>query len=231
MTDERLKADLFGLKGRLFTLPAGADFIGELACTLIEATNARSVPENLADALIFVPNRRSARALAARLFQELGRPGFLPPDIRPLGDAGDNDPALLGELADVDIRPPMPAGGRLGALAKLVMHWHEVRGKHLTLASAVAVARDLGRLLDQAALAGSVEWGQLSSQVEDKDLAQHWQVSVEFLAIISDLWPALLDENGYSDTHDQDRLLAEALCARWERTPPTSPVIIAGSTG
>ena len=231
MTDSSLKEALFGSPDRLFTLPPGADFLGELARTLIEVTDARHYPEALGDALVFVPNRRSARALAARLFTELGRPAFLPPDIRPLGDAGDNDPALLGELASIDVRPPMPSGARLGVLAKLVLQWHEARGDQITLASAMAVARDLARLLDQAALSGEVDWASLPDQVQNVDLAQHWQVSVEFLEIITKLWPEFLDENGYADSHEQDRLAAAAMVARWERQPPGSPVIIAGSTG
>lgn len=226
-----LASDLFGTENRLFTLPAGADFLGELAKTLIDVTSARQTPEQLSDALIFVPNRRSARALAARLFQELDTPGFLPPDIRPLGDAGDNDPALLGELTDVDVRPSMPAGSRLGALTRLVKGWHDARGESLTLASAMSVAKDLARLLDQAALTGDVNWEDLEGQVEQTDLAIHWKVSVDFLKIITENWPVLLEQHGYSDTNEQDRLAAEAMCARWERQPPSSPVIIAGSTG
>ncbi|MAI91640.1 double-strand break repair protein AddB [Ponticaulis sp.] len=225
-----LKAELFG-QNRAYTLPAGANFLKELAITLIEVTGARTAPEKLSDALIFLPNRRSARALAAHLHAELASPGFLPPDIRPLGDAGDNDPALLGELANIDVRPEMPSGTRLGMLAKLVTQWHNARGEPLTIASALSVAKDLARLLDQAALAGGVRWEDLRAQVQDKELAQHWEVSVDFLSIITENWPTVLAENGYSDTNARDRLAAEALCHRWSNTPPDTPVIVAGSTG
>ena len=216
---------------RVFTLPAGADFLGDLAKTLIDVTGAREHPEQLSDALVFVPNRRSARALAARLFSELNSPGFLPPDIRPLGDAGDNDPALLGELTDVDVRPPMPKGSRLGALTLLVNQWHDARGEHITLASAMSVARDLARLLDQAALAGDVRWEELPNQVENAELAKHWEISVEFLSILTSVWPDFLEDKGFSDSNARDRMAAEALCQRWEREPPNSPVVVAGSTG
>ena len=225
-----LQSRLFG-KNRFFTLPAGADFLGALSDTLIEITDARNKPEALSDVLIFVPNRRSARALAGRLFEGLGGQAILPPDIRPLGDAGDNDPALLGELASVDARPPMPPGARLGALARLVNAWHTNRGETITSAAAVAIAQKLAQLLDQAALAGQVEWEKLTTLLDGSDLAQHWQVSVDFMSIVMRLWPELLDENGFSDTNEQDRLAAEAMCARWERSPPDTPVLIVGSTG
>lgn len=225
-----LDTALFGDR-RFFTLPPGSDFLGILAETLIEITDARRRPEALSDALIFVPNRRSARVLAGRLFDAMGGNAFLPPDIRPLGDAGDNDPALLGELADIDVRPSMPSGVRLGFLTRLVMSWHETRGIQLTLASASSVARDLARLLDQAALVGDVDWSKLEDIGLETDLAAHWQVSVDFLSIVSDLWPKILEENGFSDTSEKDRLAADAMRARWRRTPPQTPVIVAGSTG
>ncbi len=225
-----LSRKLFG-ENRLFTLPAGADFLGELSKTLVELTGAKQTPETLSDVLLFVPNRRSARALAGRIFADLGGQAFLPPDIRPLGDAGDNDPALLGELASVDVRPPMPAGARHGALARLVRAWHESQGDTITARSAVAIARDLMRLLDQAALAGQVDWDKLATVLEGSDLARHWQVSVDFLSILSKAWPDVLEENGFSDTTEQDRLAAEAMCARWTRSPPETPVFVVGSTG
>lgn len=221
---------LFG-ESRYFTLPSGADFLGELSGSLVEVTRAREKPEALSDTLIFVPNRRSARVLAGRLYMELGGTGFLPPDIRPLGDAGDNDPALLGELAEVDVRPPMPNGGRIGVLTCLVLQWHAQQDRAITLASAMSVARDLARLLDQASLSGSVSWEKLSGLVADSELARHWQMSVEFLEIISKFWPAHLEEYGFSDTSEQDLLAAKAMCARWERDPPDTPVFIVGSTG
>lgn len=221
---------LFG-EHRFFTLPAGADFLGELSRSVIEVSGARERPEALSDVLIFVPNRRSARALAGRLFDEMGGRAFLPPDIRPLGDAGDNDPALLGELAELDVRPPMPTGARLGALTRLVQQWHGARREEITLTSAVSVARELARLLDQAALAGEVEFSKLETLLSESDLAQHWQVSLDFLSIVTEMWPKLLDENGFSGTAEQDRLAAEAMCARWRRAPADSPVFVVGSTG
>ena len=222
--------DLFG-ECRFFTLPAGEDFLGALSKTLIDVTGAREKPEALADCLIFVPNRRSARALAGRLFQEMNMPGFLPPDIRPLGDAGDNDPALLGELAEVDVRPAIPEGARIGALTRLVLSWHQARGDEVTLASAMSVAADLARLLDQAALAGGVNWSKLETLTMSADLAQHWQMLVDFFSIIVRQWPDFLEENGFSDANEQDRLAAEAMCARWQNRPPQSPVLVVGSTG
>ena len=48
---------------KAWTIPAGVDFLGALANTLAKEYALKSNPDALADALIYVPNRRSARAL------------------------------------------------------------------------------------------------------------------------------------------------------------------------
>ncbi len=72
---------------KVWTIPPGTDFLGSLAKALEQSFELRRKPDALADAIIYVPNRRSARALTLALFDALG-PGktLLPPDIRTLGD-------------------------------------------------------------------------------------------------------------------------------------------------
>ena len=47
---------------KLRTIPPGADFLAELARAVAETKSLRDHPDALADDLIYVPNRRSARA-------------------------------------------------------------------------------------------------------------------------------------------------------------------------
>ena len=216
---------------RLFSIDAGTPFLKRLAEGLLDVTGARDAPEKLSEALVFVPNRRSARQLAVELYDAVGGGVLMPPDIRPLGDAGDNDPGLFGELPEFDLKPPMPEGMRLGLLMQLVTKWYATRGEDLPMTAALAIATDLAALLDQAALSDTLDWSALETAYTEHDLAHHWQVSADFLKIISAEWPNILDEYGYSDPTAQELHAARALVARWERDPPQTPVIIAGSTG
>ena len=61
-------SDLFGPgQPKVYSIPPGANFLDELAEVLVDQTRLQDNPEALADALIYVPNRRSERALAFAL--------------------------------------------------------------------------------------------------------------------------------------------------------------------
>lgn len=213
---------------RAWTIPPGASFLTVLAETLIDALP----PQRLEQVIIYVPNRRSARALAFELYRAAGAPAaFFPPDIRTLGDLDSVEAPGSAETARIDVPAPIGEAERLGTLISLVRRFHDSRGLDLPAASALAAARDLARLLDQAALAGGVDWNALPGLVTEADLAGHWQESVEFLAIITEAWPQILAERGLSDAMARRLAVAEDLAAAWRATPPPGPLLIAGSTG
>ncbi len=184
---------------KLRTIPPGANFLKELARALAEETGLADAPDAMADDLIYVPNRRSARALALALFQAAGGNTLLMPEIRPLGDLENDEPPPGAESALADLPPAIPAAERLGRLTRLVTAYYERQGKPVPPASALAAARELARLLDQAALSGKVEWGRLESLVQDRQLAEHWRRSVDFLDIITAQWPEELERNVQMD--------------------------------
>lgn len=216
---------------KVWTIPPGADFLGALAATLAEQTGLRDNPAALADALIYVPNSRSARALALALYKAAGGKTILPPDIRTLGDLENDEPPSGAEEALTDLGPPLSASTRLGTLAMLVAKFYEARGIPLPPASALAGARELGRLLDSAALTGDVDWSKLPTLVEDADLAVHWKDSVEFLKIVTAQWPEWLAQNGATEPFERRLIVAKAIAAALRQTPPKAQFIIAGSTG
>ncbi len=216
---------------KLFTMPPGADFLKQLAATLAQDAGLAEEPDALADALIYVPNRRSARALAFELYQAAGGTAVLQPDIRALGDLETDEPPTGTEEALAGLGPALDPHERLGALARLVMAYYEQRHIPLPPTSAIAAARELGRLLDQAALSGDVDWSVLPELVADNDLAAHWEDSSAFLAIVAEAWPNWLAEQHKLDPFDRRRQVAEAVATAWQSSPPSGPVIIAGSTG
>lgn len=216
---------------KVWTMPPGRDFLGSLARTLAEVFDLSGNPAALADALIYVPNRRSARTLALALHREAGGKTILPPDIRALGDLEIDEPPSGAEEALTDLGPALSASKRLGTLARLVMQFHDARKIALPPASALAAARELGRLLDSAALTGDIDWTPLPDLVGDSDLAAHWEESVRFLTIVTEQWPLWLAENGAVEPFERRLKVARAVAGALSRTPPKGLFIIAGSTG
>lgn len=219
---------------KVWTIPPGTDFLGSLAKVLEQSFNLKSRPDALADAIIYVPNRRSARALTLALFDALG-PGMtlLPPDIRTLGDLESDDATPIAEAALAGLAPALSPAKRLGALAQLTSAFYRREyGRALPPASALSSAREMSRLLEQATLGEApVDWSRVTSLVEQGDLAVHWENSARFLSIIAEAWPQWLKENNVSDPFQRRLDAAKALATAWEKNLPSAPVIIAGSTG
>lgn len=214
------------------TIAPGTDFLKELAREIGRETGLSERADALADAIIYVPNRRSARALSLALFDAAGAKTILPPDIRALGDIESGEPAPVAELALSSPKPPLSAARQLGVLAMLVRQYYQsAMGVDLPPSSALAAARELSRLLEQAAMSEATDWTKLDSLELSSDLAAHWSRSAEFLKIVTDFWPEWLEGSGYSDPHKERLNAAQALADYWRQFPPQGPVIIAGSTG
>ncbi|MGD9966014.1 MAG: double-strand break repair protein AddB [Hyphomonadaceae bacterium] len=217
---------------RLRAIPASAPFLDVLAEAMIAALKRDDDPFALADALVLLPNRRSARGLIDALAHRLGGAALLP-SIRPLGDPhADDDPDIWGaDPIGADLLPPVDKMQRRMQLASLIRRRDRHENGVDDPARAIALADELGRLLDSAATVDAVDWKKLPQLVEEIDLARHWASSAAFLDIIVSFWPAHLQEQGRSDPAEHGANLRRALAARWAIDPPRRPVIIAGSTG
>src|SRR5690606_10882150 len=96
-------------------------------------------------------------------------------------------------------------------------------------ADAIWLARDLANLIDEIETEGS-DWAKLAGLV-DGNLAGWWQVTLDFLKIVTEAWPAILQERGRSDPAAHRNAAIRLEAARLQRTPPAGPAIAAGSTG
>lgn len=235
---------------RVFSIQPGAPFLP----TLVEALlSGRLVPGfrfdgdplALADVTIFVPTRRAARALRAEFAASIGKGTAILPTIRPLGEFDEDEAAFDGESAadagTLDRAPPIGATDRLLLLAPLVRAWKRRLPAHVaalfeeevvvpaSTADAVWLARDLARLLDEIETEDS-DWAKLAGLVEG-NLAGWWQVTLDFLKIVTENWPAILAERGLSDPAAHRNAAIRLEAARLKRNPPAGPVIAAGSTG
>lgn len=214
---------------RVRTIHASAPFLD----TLVDALLAELPPGDpfaLADALILLPNRRAIGGLVEVFANKLGGAALLPA-IRPLGDIGDDPDVWGAEPMALDIPPEIAPLRRRFELAQLVRRRDVAAGGIDDPVRALAWADELCRLLDSAATVGEIAWDKLDAIVAERDLAAHWRRSSDFLQIVARYWPQRLDAEGLRDPAQRQALLLNSLAQSWIEAPPSSPVIIAGSTG
>ncbi len=187
----------------------------------------------LGNVTILTTTRRAARALQNAFLRETKGKPLLLPRMRPLGDVDEDELALEGDLGldtdfagSLDLPPAIEGLRRQLLLARLI----EQRDpeKH-DFAQAVGLSLELARLLDQVQTEG-VDFADLKNLVPD-EYASHWQVILEFLTIISDVWPTILEAEGAIDPALRRDMLLRAQVEEWRRKPPTGHIYAVGSTG
>jgi ATP-dependent helicase/nuclease subunit B len=217
----------------VFTIPPTAPFLPALARGILDGRiipgfAPRARPERLAEATIYLPTRRAARALAGIFLQETKTSALLLPRIVPLGDV-DEEAFAFEPDGLAPVAPAIPAAERRLALAKLVAGF--ARKEHPLLsaspANAIALADELAHLLDDFITAGK-KFSEAQRAVEG-EFDEYWRRSQEFLAFVDRGWNGHLQERGAMDAAARRDLLLSREAARLEKSG--GPVIAAGSTG
>ncbi|MBJ3776842.1 PD-(D/E)XK nuclease family protein [Acuticoccus mangrovi] len=220
---------------RVYSVDPGEPFLGTLAARVADGTlwpgGVRpDDPLALADVTIYLPTQRAARALAGAFLDVAGGPTALP-RIRGLGDAEDEPLAGAAIMGLTEARV---------VLASLIRSWAAAlerapraeEGARVLVPSAgpdaVRLADDLIALLEQVETQ-EADWADLHGLVERADLAEHWQITTEFLEIATGTWPDHLAQVGKVTAATARRMEAEAAAAEVEAAP--GPIIVAGSTG
>ncbi|MBI1200592.1 MAG: double-strand break repair protein AddB [Phenylobacterium sp.] len=218
---------------RWFNIPAHRPFADDLALGLFEALNPLG-PEALADAVVLTPTRRGARALADAFVRAAGGRAVLPPQMRPLGDLEAGEPPFEpGDLA-LDLPAAIDPLTRRFELTRLVAELDArddlVPGRIHSAAHALELADALGSFFDGL----QIEEAEIGPQLEGlvaAELAQHWQVSRDFLEAALERWPARLKDLGVVDVSERRVRLLRRLAERWTASPPSGVLVAAGSTG
>ncbi|MBN9057095.1 MAG: double-strand break repair protein AddB [Rhizobiales bacterium] len=235
--------------GRIHSIPASLPFLKTVAESLVDGrlvpgfTYDPADPLALADVTIYVPTRRSARVIRSEFVDLFGGRSAILPTIRALGET-DDDSGFFDEMAPalLDMAEPLSGPTRLLELARLVLAWRNrlpaaVTSVHAdsplvapaSPADAVWLARNLAEIVD-AMETEEIDW----SALENLDTSNHalwWQLTAEFLKIASDFWPARLAELNRSSPSLRRNATLHAETERYRHSPPSGPVIIAGSTG
>jgi len=214
---------------RWFSIAAHRPFLEDLARGLWRELAPRG-PEALSDAIILLPNRRMARALAEAFVDCADGRAVLPPQMRALGDLDENEPPFEpGDLA-LDLPPAIGAARRRFELAGLVVAHQHLLHRAVDAAAALDLADALAAFLDAVQIEEVGPDVDLAAAV-DADFAEHWRKSADFLDLALGEWPKRLNELGVMDVAERRVALLRRLEARWREAPLDQVIVAAGSTG
>jgi ATP-dependent helicase/nuclease subunit B len=234
------------MDSRVFTIPASAPFLPTLIEALTSGRLGFAAPDDplaLAAATLYLPTRRACRLARDVFLNVLKTDAAILPRIVPIGDIDEDEiafaEAAAGDGATDALKLPEALGGleRRLLLTQLVSKWaaseelHGASGAPLvaqTPAAACGLADDLARLIDDMEMRG-VSWNRLDQLVPD-EFDEYWQLTLKFLRIAREAWPAVLAERNLIEPARRRDLLIKAEAERLSRKT-AGPVIAAGSTG
>ncbi|MGQ0673125.1 MAG: double-strand break repair protein AddB [Hyphomicrobium sp.] len=258
-SEARRSAEATG-QGRacVYTVPTGRGFLVCLARAILAgdlpAPGGRPPsPIELAGYTLLLPTRRATRAVQEAFLTASGGKAMLLPRVLPIAE-GQEDLGLIAEAAVVpsalaetdDIPPAIGEMERLLTLTQMVMRWAEAERTTAdddagylsdralspagnTPAQAAQLAAELARLMDMVETE-SVSYAGLATLVPAEHTEQ-WKKTLEFLSIVTTLWPAVIAERDVTSAADRRNRIILAEARRLTRLPPAGPVIVAGVTG
>jgi ATP-dependent helicase/nuclease subunit B len=244
---------------RIYTIAPGAPFLSTFVEALLDgrivAGFSRALgPLEIADATIYVPTRRSARALAEEFGRGVGRETAILPNILPLGALEETETNLLDEAEIEAGSPELPCAiseiKRRMQLAELVLKWAQAlryaivsvdaAGRRAvdeaeaclvgtTAADAWHLSGELASLIDELVIE-DVAWKKLDPLVLP-EFDSYWRITLDFLDIAMTQWPRIVENLGFVDKARRRVALVEAQSRRLREDPSDKIVIAIGSTG
>ncbi|WND03933.1 double-strand break repair protein AddB [Temperatibacter marinus] len=223
---------MFPSRPDIYTISPDLPFADTLAEGMIERFQTGH-EFALSDCLILVPNRRAVRSVREAFIKVAGRKPILLPSIRAIGDVDEEEMEFLSSDIAFDIAsipPSIRAKERQSLLMVQVERWMKLNQRiDLAPAQSWRLAGELMRFMDQVETEGLSYEGLVDLVAED--FAKHWQITLDFLKIITNFWPAILEEAGQINPAARRDKLMKALIRSWDKKPPKGPVLVAGSTG
>lgn len=216
----------------VYTVPPGIAMVDALAAGLLDRCG--DDPLALGDITVLLPTRRACRSLADAFLRRSGGAALLLPRLQPLGETDETEALFAMEEEPAggiaDLPPAISDLQRRLALCRLILRTRlDADGNPPRPASAALLAGALADLLDEVQTEG-LDFASLADLVSG-DLAAHWQITLDFLRVLTEGWPAVLESLGCLDPSARRNALLEAMAKSWTDHPPSGPVIAAGSTG
>ncbi|HUX80005.1 MAG TPA: PD-(D/E)XK nuclease family protein [Alphaproteobacteria bacterium] len=211
----------------VYNIPSGYSFLESLAKGLFRMGEEN--PFHLCRTEVYLPTRRACIEIK-RAFMRQGRGQcMLLPKLSLLGDLDEDEEYLNSPEDELDLKPLIPPFKRVGLLASLIQEYTKKSGVLSSPLISLKLAKSLSKLMDQASIE-NVPWEGLIHLVPS-EFANHWQLTLNFLEIITTHWPKIIEEKGFVEPYTRHRQMVDSLLSRWQATPPQHPIIAAGSTG
>ena len=212
---------------KIYNIPSHLPFSETLARYLLDIT--KDEPESLTRYRLLLPTRRACRIMQDSFLRlNDGKPMLLP-HMLPLGEVDEDELSLqmFGQSRNfLDIPAAITPLKRQLLLARLI---HGVPDFQQGFEGALNLSKALCQFMDQVIVEG-LDFADLHKIVPE-DFASHWQITLNFLKIISEHWPEILKEHNVIEMTDRRNILLRSLAEHWMESPPEYPVIAAGSTG
>jgi ATP-dependent helicase/nuclease subunit B len=226
-------------------VPAGAPFLDGLAQAVLDGTltvGGKPLPEELPGYRIYLPTRRSVRALQEAFLKRAAGRALLLPRLVAIGESDEEASLLLG----LDGAAPLPAAiGKLErqlVLTRLVLAWGRSMRAGLAVegtpdaslaaanpAQSAQLAKGLASLMDMI----ETEAADVTKLAElvPEGFSGHWQRTLDFLRIVTEAFPAYLRERDLVSPAQRRNLALAAEARLIAAHPPAGLVIVAGITG
>lgn len=214
-------------KKNVFTICAGESFSKVFAQYLLEETDSKA--ELLAQYKILLPTRRACRILRDTFLDLNDGEALLLPQMRPIGDIDGDDLSLnmFGHSqVPAQIPPAISPLRRQLLLCRLIQQVPTFQSGN---DRALALAKALSRFMDQVIVEG-LSFKKLYTLVP-ADFAAHWGITLDFLKIISETWPKILEEEGTIEAADRRNRLLRLYKDFLDEKRPTDQIIAAGAIG
>ena len=153
---------------------------------------------------------------------------MLLPRIVAVGALDEAPLALAGAL---DLPPAVEPFARLAALARAGAGAAAGGGRRRAADRGAGASRANSLLLMDEAERAELDLPAALENAADADYAEHWQVTLRFLDIVTRAWPAWLAERGLMNPAARQAALLRAQAEAWAEAPPAEPVWVAGTTG
>lgn len=224
----------------IYTIPADDHFLDVLTKGIIDRYFDDKDPFGLAHILVLLPTRRSCRALQDAFLRYTDGGSVLLPRMIPIGDIDEGHLQIDTLATDIfseenNVLPAVSDMRRRLILSQLIQQQAQkttgtiLEDKNLPTDRAIRLAFELSSLLNQVQNE-QLGFENLAKLVPD-DYAAHWQITLQFLNILTEEWPKRLVKERVIDPAHRRNLLMQARAKIWQNNPPKTPIIAAGSTG